>query len=114
MWRGRSGSSGWRKRVERRGFDRWRGGKEMITYLFVAFAVILLVNVVSSTVVKIQVNKRLPEDEQFSWWSKSTSGIIKKHGELYPGSSLSDVSQYSGWAAIVFFVLIVLGNVLGI
>jgi hypothetical protein len=85
----------------------------MVIYLFVAFAVILLVNVVSSTVVKIQVNRMLPEDEQFSWWSRSTSGIIRKHRELFPNSSLANVSAYSGWATIFLFALIVLSNILG-
>jgi hypothetical protein len=80
----------------------------MLIYILGAFAVVAVVNTISSTLVKINVNSMLPEDRQFSWWSRSTSGLIKKHRELFPKSRLADVSEYSGWAGVLLFAFIVL------
>jgi hypothetical protein len=37
---------------------------------------------------RIRVNDRLPEEEQFSWFVRNSWPVVQKYGELYPDSYL--------------------------
>jgi hypothetical protein len=86
----------------------------MFTIGFVVFSICAIVNGIVSTVMKIQVNRNLPEYERFSWWSRSTSGFYRKHRELFPDSSLYSIAQGSFWTAILVFAAMLLNPILSI
>jgi len=80
----------------------------MFIYLLIAFGVVGIVANVSTTMVKLQVNAKLPENERFSWWVHYTNEVGRRHRELFPDSALSDIALYSRLACLFLFVSIVL------
>lgn len=78
---------------------------------FAALAICLIVSFVLSIVIKIQVNRKLPEDERFSWWSRGRFGVYGMHRELFPGSLLADIAQGSFWLGLLLLAAIVVSEI---
>lgn len=79
----------------------------MLIYLLVAFGVVAIAAVVFAAMVKLQVNRMLPEDQRFPWWSRATSSVFAMHRELFPDSLLSSIAMGSFWLAILLIGAIV-------
>jgi hypothetical protein len=80
----------------------------MLTVGVFAFVILGLVNTAVSTAMKMQVNERVPKDERLSWWVHNFSELDHRHRELFPGSQLANIAQYSGWACIFLFAAMIL------
>ena len=48
-------------------------------------------------VMKSRVNRRLPAQDQFSWWLRNSSQVQTKYEEFYPDSSLPSIRRYAFW-----------------
>lgn len=84
----------------------------MFVYGIVVFLIFGLVTDVASTVMKTQVNDKLPEGERFSWWARNYSAVGRKYREFYPDSLLPDLARYSGWVCLFLLVAAVLSSFL--
>jgi hypothetical protein len=47
----------------------------------------------TDTAMRIRVNDRLPEKEQFSWFNRNSWAVVQKYGELYPNSYLPLIAK---------------------
>jgi hypothetical protein len=82
---------------------------DMLVYLVVALFIVGLVNGTAAIAIKIQVNRALPAGERFSWWNRfNYFEVQSKHRELFPGSPLPNVAQYSMFLSLVLFAFIFL------
>ena len=61
----------------------------------------IVVNNYADISMKVQVNQRLPEQERFSWWSRSSWAVARKYAEFYPDSNLPLIGLSSFWLCIV-------------
>jgi len=84
----------------------------MFLYGIVAFLVFGVVSNVSSAVMKIRVNERLPGSERFSWWSRNYSTVGRKYREFHPGSRLPDLARYSGWVCVFLLAAAIISSLL--
>lgn len=82
----------------------------MFTFGFASFIVFGLITDYASTVMKVRLNKMLPENERFSWWARNYSAVSNKYREFHPNSHLPDLARYSGWICIFLFVVGVLSS----
>jgi len=82
----------------------------MFVFGIVAFLIFGLVTDATSTMMKMQVNDKLPEAERFSWWARNYSTIGRKYPEVYPDSLLPDLARYSGWVCIFLLAAAVLSS----
>jgi hypothetical protein len=73
----------------------------MFIYGIIVFLIFGVVTSASSTVMKMRVNDRVPEDAQFSWWSRNYADVGRKYRELFPDSPLPDIARYSGWICLL-------------
>ena len=73
----------------------------MFVYGVIAFLIFGVVTNAASTVMKIQVNDRVSEDERFSWWAHNYAEVGRKHRELFPGSPLPAIARCSGWICLL-------------
>jgi hypothetical protein len=55
----------------------------------------IAVTLYADIAMKIEVNDRLPQKEQFSWWSRNSWAVARKYGELHPDSHLPLIAQCS-------------------
>jgi len=55
----------------------------------------IVVTLYADIAMKIEVNDRLPQKEQFSWWSRNSWAVARKYGELYPDSYLPLIAKCS-------------------
>ena len=85
----------------------------MLFYEVVIFIAFGLANVVSGTVMKLEVNARVSKGERFTWWSRNDSDVARKYRALFPGSQLPNISRYTGWVCLALIVVMVLGSLLG-
>lgn len=53
----------------------------------------ILFAICADITMKLRVNDRLPEKEQFSWWVRNSWAVARKYGELYPDSSLPLIAK---------------------
>ncbi|MGD0631149.1 MAG: hypothetical protein ABR987_17610 [Terracidiphilus sp.] len=82
---------------------------DMLIYLIVATFIVGLVNGIAGIAIKIQVNRSLPEGERFSWWNRfNYFEVQSKHRELFPGSFLPGVAQFSLVISLFLFAAIIL------
>jgi hypothetical protein len=72
----------------------------MFIYRIVALVIFGAVTSASSTVMKMQVNDRVPEDERFSW-SRNYADVGRKYRQLFPDSLLPDIARCSGWICLL-------------
>ena len=84
----------------------------MFMYGIIAFLIFGVVTSTASTVMKMQVNDRVSEDERFSWWSRNYAEVGRKHRELFPDSPLPDIARYSGWICLLLLAAGVLVSLL--
>jgi len=84
----------------------------MFMYGIIAFLIFGVVTNTASTVMKMQVNDRVSEDERFSWWSRNYAEVGRKHRELFPDSPLPDIARYSGWVCLLLLAAGVLVSLL--
>lgn len=82
----------------------------MLIFGIVVFIICGLITDGTSTVMKIYVNEKLPDNERFSWWARNYSAISEKYREFYPDSLLPYLARYSGWACIFLFVAAILSS----
>jgi hypothetical protein len=82
----------------------------MFIYGIVAFLIFGVVTSASSTVMKMRVNDRVPEDERFSWWSRNYADVGRKYRQLFPDSVLPDIARYSGWISLLLLAAGVLNS----
>lgn len=68
----------------------------MVFFLSV-FVLSMLVNNYADTVMKIRINRRLPAEERFSWWSRNSWKVARKYGEFCPDSYLPLIARCSFW-----------------
>ena len=80
----------------------------MFTYEMGAFIVFAVITNVASAAVKMQVNSRVPQEEQFSWWNQYSSEVGRKQRELFPGSPLSYVARFGSWICLLLLVAMIL------
>ena len=73
----------------------------LVLYELGAFILFGLIAFVAQTVVKMDVNSSIPESERFSWLSRYTSKVGRRHRELFPGSPLPAVAQLSYWICLL-------------
>ncbi len=86
----------------------------MLIYWLVSIAAAALaVNAIISTVMKLEVNHRLPSKEKLPWWSRSYGKVERKHRELYPDSYLPLVAQWSFWLTLAMFATFVVASATG-
>ncbi len=50
---------------------------------------------VTSTAMKVQVNKKLFTEDRLSWWYRNYSRVLSKHREFYPRSYLPSIFTVS-------------------
>jgi hypothetical protein len=79
----------------------------VIIILLAAFVVVAIAALVFAAMVKLQVNRMLPEDQRFPWWSRATSSVYAMHRELFPDSLLADIALGSFWLAILLLGVMV-------
>jgi hypothetical protein len=79
----------------------------MFAYLLIAFLGMGILCDGVSAYIKIQVNQKLPKTERFSWWTRHTFPVVRKHRELFPGSPLPSIAMLSFWGTVLLFLALV-------
>jgi hypothetical protein len=85
----------------------------LIYWLISVAAMALAVNAIVGTVMKLEVNDRLPSKQKLSWWGRGYGEVERKHRELYPDSYLPLVAQWSFWLTLAMFATFVVASATG-
>jgi len=85
--------------------------KSMVIGPIIAFLLALVVNVVSSLLVKTQVNKVVPIAQRLSWWALCDQEVATKHREINPGSPLPKIEHYSFYISLFLFAVVIVASI---
>ena len=80
----------------------------MLVFAIVMLIIFGAVNTVVLTAMKMEVNRRVPAEEQISWWVHDTKNEIgRKYGVLFPDSALPSTARFTGWICILLFAALI-------
>lgn len=85
--------------------------KSMLIGSIVGFVLALLVNLLTATVVKTQVNKAVPVSQRLPWWALCDREVGNKHREIHPGSPLSRIEHYSFYLSLFLFAVVLVASI---
>lgn len=84
----------------------------MFTIIVSSLVILAIPLNVIAWLMKSRVNAALPEDKQFSWWSRDFRGVNRAYRENFPNSVLPDIDRYGGYAIWILFAGLILVSLL--
>jgi hypothetical protein len=78
-----------------------------VSFMTIFWVILILSAVVSniaSIFMKLEVNDKLPPEEQFSWWNRDGREVARRYKELHPDGYLPPVARWSFWLFLAMFV----------
>lgn len=73
-------------------------------WITIAWLLVVAVNV-CAVVMRVRVNRTLPESERFSGWRRDAGAVSRRYRELFPNSYLPDLERYSFWLVVVMLLV---------